>query len=127
MEYQSGDLVRHPKRPEWGVGRVIMVDADGKLSISFSKGGSKKLVPQPLEKLSRTTDSVRIYHREFLENQGKAYKGTRSAGKNRHRITHCYSCKSRLDNSVDLECISCSWIICWCGACGCGYGTPENA
>ena len=33
----------------------------------------------------------------------------------------CYSCKEELDNSVDLECSNCGWIVCICGACGCGY------
>ena len=38
------------------------------------------------------------------------------------RVTHCYGCKSPLDNAVDLECLSCKWIPCGhCGACGCGY------
>ena len=38
-----------------------------------------------------------------------------------HRVTHCYSCKRHLDSKVFLECSACHWIICGCGACGCGY------
>jgi len=38
-----------------------------------------------------------------------------------HRTTHCYDCKKPLDNKLFYECISCKWIICACGACGCGY------
>jgi hypothetical protein len=26
-----------------------------------------------------------------------------------------------LDNAVDVECVACDWIICVCGACGCGF------
>lgn len=39
----------------------------------------------------------------------------------RHRVTHCYSCKRGLDNKLFFECNACHWIICTCGACGCGY------
>lgn len=37
------------------------------------------------------------------------------------RVTHCYACKRHLDNQTFLECSACNWIICNCGACGCGY------
>lgn len=132
MEYKPGDLVKHPKRPDWGVGRVDLAGADGVISITFSRAGAKQLhlkrVPLQLEKLRRTIDSIIIYHREFLEFLGKPYKGTRSSqGTRNRRITHCYSCKSHLDNSVNVECVNCSWIICWCGACGCGYAGRGNA
>jgi hypothetical protein len=40
---------------------------------------------------------------------------------------HCYSCKSLLTNATELECASCGWILCKCGACGCGYVTPNNS
>lgn len=35
--------------------------------------------------------------------------------------THCYACKDELDSSIDLQCTACRWILCDCGACGCGY------
>lgn len=38
------------------------------------------------------------------------------------RVTYCYRCKNRLDNSLEQECDECGWIVCDCGACGCGYG-----
>jgi hypothetical protein len=38
-----------------------------------------------------------------------------------HRVTHCYNCQDDLDNEIDFECERCGWIICSCGACGCGY------
>ena len=61
-------------------------------------------------------------HREALEAAGGTYLGIRqqSAPRSR-RITHCYSCTERLDNSIDIECAACGWILCFCGACGCGY------
>jgi hypothetical protein len=62
-------------------------------------------------------------HRERLKRLGKEYHGVRPATRDplRRRVTHCYSCRERLDNSVDIECVSCNWILCKCGACGCGY------
>ncbi len=61
-------------------------------------------------------------HKEALEAAGQTYLGVRkqSAPRNR-RITHCYACKVHLDNSIDIECAACSWILCLCSACGCGY------
>jgi hypothetical protein len=59
-------------------------------------------------------------HQTFLRQRGLANQGTR-LGLGRGRITHCYNCKRHLDNSIDVECAGCGWIICECGACGCGY------
>jgi hypothetical protein len=61
-------------------------------------------------------------HKNFLESIGKPYRGIAEIDLDkRHRQTHCYLCKNSLDNSVNSECSACRWIICECGACGCGY------
>ena len=62
-------------------------------------------------------------HREHLQSLGKGYLGLRKPNPNARkiRVTHCYSCKGKLDNTIDLECVACGWILCRCGACGCGY------
>lgn len=61
-------------------------------------------------------------HQVFLKNKGLPNKGVaRSEPNKRHRITHCYSCKNSLDNEINSQCAACQWIICECGACGCGY------
>jgi len=39
----------------------------------------------------------------------------------RHRVTHCYECKIHLESGSFLECTTCNWLVCSCGACGCGY------
>lgn len=59
-------------------------------------------------------------HKNFLRDHGKPDLGTRSTS-NKFRVTHCYSCKNELDSELYMECRSCGWIICSCGACGCGY------
>ena len=59
---------------------------------------------------------------QFFLNLGMNDPGTRPAiARGRHRVTHCYSCKTSLDNAMDAECVACGWIVCRCGACGCGY------
>ena len=37
------------------------------------------------------------------------------------RAAHCWACHHPIDNQSMYECVSCGWIICFCGACGCGY------
>lgn len=60
-------------------------------------------------------------HRQFIEGRRVEFKGLRPITRT-HRVSHCYVCKTIVDNAVDLECISCGWIVCTeCAACGCGY------
>lgn len=37
------------------------------------------------------------------------------------RHTHCYACRRSIDNLRFYQCTDCRWIICLCGACGCGF------
>ena len=61
-------------------------------------------------------------HRKALQTVGGTYLGVRKPSAPRNpRITHCYSCNGHLDNSIDIECAACGWILCICSACGCGY------
>lgn len=61
-------------------------------------------------------------HKQRLDRLGLTFKGIRPSSATRfHRVTHCYECRDELDNSVDVECVACNWILCGCGACGCGY------
>lgn len=62
-----------------------------------------------------------VRHREYLERHGKKYAGVSENSRRSHRATHCYACKASLDSDLHIECKSCSWLICHCGACGCGY------
>lgn len=62
-----------------------------------------------------------VHHREYLERHGKKYVGVSENSKRSHRVTHCYACKAPLDSDLHIECQSCSWLICYCGTCGCGY------
>jgi hypothetical protein len=71
---------------------------------------------------AKSNEDAIASHREFLERRGIRYEGVRVTTKRRlHRKTHCYSCMRPLDNDIDVECNICGWIICSCGACGCGW------
>ena len=59
-------------------------------------------------------------HKEFLEKLGKTGHAKLIEPRS-NRATHCYVCKSNLSSKSNLECTNCSWLICKCGACGCGY------
>jgi|AntRauTorckE6833_2_1112554.scaffolds.fasta_scaffold08352_4 hypothetical protein len=68
--------------------------------------------------------------RERKNNKSKAKKKKATQGiysqvdkftKNKARVTHCYSCKHGLDSRKAEKCSKCGWIMCNCGACGCGY------
>ena len=65
-------------------------------------------------------------HRRFLKQRNLPAQNVRSPSEKEHRVTHCYECKHHLDNAVDVECAACGWIICRCGACGCGYGYHQR-
>ena len=59
-------------------------------------------------------------HKEFLEKLGKT-GGAILIEPRGYRATHCYACKCDLSSMSNLECTNCGWLICKCGACGCGY------
>lgn len=38
-----------------------------------------------------------------------------------HREAYCYICRFELSSFDDYSCIRCKWLLCVCGACGCGF------
>lgn len=68
-----------------------------------------------------------VAHANFLLMRGLPEYGVRPREEAKvHRVTKCWNCKEELDNNVDIECTNCNWIICKCGACGCGRETKEH-
>ena len=64
---------------------------------------------------------LEIKHKNFVAERGQAYSGVRiREGSRRPRASWCWSCKTGLNSSSNLECVTCGWILCECGACGCG-------
>lgn len=71
--------------------------------------------------LERKKRGLEEKNRLFLERYGKQFAGLCQRSTRRNiRLTHCWHCHSKLDSTIDLECIACHWILCQCGACGCG-------
>lgn len=81
-----------------------------------------------LEKLKSELDYNKIadlifqvVRTHFFKKLSREDPGVRPATNRRRRLTHCYNCKTTLDSSIDVECNECGWLVCDCGACGCGY------
>ncbi|PCI65997.1 MAG: hypothetical protein COB26_11960 [Piscirickettsiaceae bacterium] len=88
-------------------------DAVEKIKSSIDSVIDKNL-PEIKEKI------IKLHKSNLLELNIK-YQGVREVNPYR-RIDHCYKCKRPVDNLCDLECVSCSWIICsGCASCGCGF------
>ena len=60
-------------------------------------------------------------HRLYLSTIGKPFIGIAALGEKELRGTHCYVCTSSLRSDFHVACRACGWLICECGACGCGY------
>lgn len=43
MKYRKGERVRHPKKPDWGIGEVLRDSVDDSVKIYFSEVGEKTI------------------------------------------------------------------------------------
>lgn len=64
---------------------------------------------------------IAFNHSTYLRQAGRPLSPLRVAKRSRGRVTHCYRCSAHLDSDAHLECSACGWLVCTCGACGCGY------
>ena len=94
----------------------------------FSKEESDEISRGEIETnvFADSVDEINKKHRDFLESIGAENVEsitTKNSSKPRyHRVSHCYNCKTTVDNHHHLECSCCYWIICpSCGACGAGF------
>jgi len=60
-------------------------------------------------------------HEKHLIRSRIQYRGSEQATTARFRIASCWSCKQSISTTTDRQCVICEWILCNCGACGCGY------
>ena len=130
-----GDEVFHSKNLGWGVGKILCKDKDNIL-IRFRTIGEKnlrynikerdwELVLATKERRKQFQPQTTKYlHKKYLESKGILYEGVSVSFKS-VRNTHCYSCKEKISTYTNLICNSCNWIICNCGACGCGYSCKD--
>lgn len=78
--------------------------------------------------LEKLKEQVIANHRLRLGRLGIPYKGVLEGSlKKGWRFTHCYSCGHALNNAINSECAVCGWIVCACGACGCGYSSLSSS
>ena len=94
---------------------------DSENGTNFFNGKRIELINNIKASLEAKTTALNEKHRTFLREKGLPDNGVRPVTEGRsHRVTHCWNCKGHLDNTVNVECATCGWIICNCGACGCG-------
>ena len=77
MQFKKGDRVRHPKKPDWGIGQVLADSTGGAVRIFFTHAGEKTIsldVVQP-EKLTGDAASSPILDRLDLAPPAKDAKG----------------------------------------------------
>ena len=84
----------------------------------------KQIIPKTEEERIKETERR---HKKLLHSLGIKYLGiSYPHTTKKERATHCYSCKKELNNIIDIECNVCGWIICNCGACGCGVENSKT-
>ena len=80
----------------------------------------KEVVPES-EAVSALEAYVAFKHKDYLLRNRLPQAVLRHSVQCRDESTHCYACKQTLDSSSSLQCSTCKWLVCTCGACGCGY------
>ena len=90
----------------------------------FNANGLRKLIqPKGMtqEQAVEVLDAyVTINHQNYLRKVGKPSASLRPAERSSGRNTHCFRCKTHLESGSHFECSACGWLVCTCGACGCG-------
>lgn len=134
-QLKVGMLVRHKTKGWIGtfdgvthIRRLFEAPSDSvgcRVKVDFSPKAMRQIASA--ENLEILQDvSLEDRHKANLAFFGREWKGVRkvdtTAAGHRHRVAQCWFCKGTLNNAVDLECVACGWILCQCGACGCGYG-----
>ena len=89
--------------------------------MAWKKKHAESYIAEVMERLELKKQRAIQKHKEYLIKIGKPYSGVNLETTKVHRVTHCYSCKENLDSDFHIECNACGWLICECGACGCGY------
>ena len=86
-----------------------------------------RMRPEPMtaeeasQAMSIFDGNVKTNHQNYLTRVGQAPSQLRNSRISRMRSTKCYRCGAAIDSEFYLECAACGWIVCDCGACGCGY------
>lgn len=101
----------------WSVSKDRFADlnrAHARAAARILEGEDRKIAIEKYRK------SVVVRHRLRFHRMGKKYIGIRESSRQVPRDTHCWSCSRSITSDGYPECIECGWILCECGACGCG-------
>lgn len=115
-------ITRYKQRFETGDGLKRHETADFEKALQFLKSADYTSLDSKCRTLQ---DVVNLVVRQNHKNRQLQIGGSATLVVRRvtrkHRTPHCWNCKRGLDNYYQLECTSCWWIVCPCGACGCGW------
>ena len=94
---------------------------------SLSNDKQKEIQEETLNKLNEYINKkkneikfeyLKTVHNNYLEKKGLSPRSIVKTIVSRRRISHCWECKTTVDNKYDYECETCRWIVCAsCGAC----------
>jgi hypothetical protein len=104
------------------VGKVLKEEQDPNVnSITVSLASAEKYYNEQWERLDEK--AMEFVHISHLEKYGEeiTYPTFSKTPDSYRRTAHCWACQTNLDSQTDYKCNSCRWILCRCGACGCGY------
>lgn len=87
----------------------------------FYSSRLKKVIAEKPYSFEAKRSEVTAEHQKFLAMRDLPFRGESIDSDKPRRQTHCYECKQELDSFLDVECNVCRWIVCSCGACGCGF------
>ena len=66
MDYRKGERVKHPKKPDWGVGQVLTDSSGGSVKIFFTHAGETSPPPRLPD---RSGDRLRMQHYRIRTNE----------------------------------------------------------
>ena len=127
-------IVRTTPRLAWRSGKHTIYDLNGRQAAFWEEHSTTVanvlFCAEAFAKLPNANEAAIALIEKLLttnynlaqEKLGRSASPLRRSQVSRHRHTHCYKCKLPLESGVFLECGSCAWLVCSCGACGCGYG-----
>jgi len=131
----SDEFVYLEKRDRWDTPHYIYapqyiasLPISARVSSEERLGTFKLKWPEYRDKLSTAGKlwaqrNLQVARDRFFKKLTRTDPGLRPAENRVHRLTHCYECHHKLDSAIAFECNECGWLVCACGACGCGYFT----
>ena|GEM_PF-3318541 len=121
--------VTHRTNDSLGAG-IVLNETETTASVLWEASGETRTFSKDFLDVCDRASSIEIktrLHERRIVAMARPYRGVRLASAhNQNRVTHCWSCHHDLLGSRDLECKSCRWLVCVCGACGCGYEGPHG-